>query len=151
KIACYIGSLETIASCETGHRCEKAKELLDRYKEGTRPDRKLARNWDKECSHKCKSVEPSVHVHHPTFIGGGTVSGIINSETFTSRSSNKDQKKAQDPVDKISAFFTDSIGVKVESELQNSPSVSDDNGSNYMPSDTDESTLASDTDSSKNN
>ncbi|CAG8512995.1 15924_t:CDS:2, partial [Dentiscutata heterogama] len=202
KIACYIRSLETIASCETDHRRERAKELLDRYKEatsvgayttyessyvqgfdrsntgpaeayipyeesyvqgfdrpsrGTRPDRKLARNWDKERSHKCKSVEPSVHVHHPTFIGGGTVSGIINSETFASGSSDKDQKKAQDPVDKINAFFTDSTGVKVtkfveklrelsddskktfngedkvESELQNSPSASNDNGSNYMP------------------
>ncbi|CAG8722892.1 8006_t:CDS:2, partial [Cetraspora pellucida] len=220
KIACYIRSLETIASCETDHRRERAKELLDRYKEatsvgayttyessyvqgfdrsnagpaeayipyeesyvqgfdrpsrGTRPDRKLARNWDKERSHKCKSVEPSVHVHHPTFIGGGTVSGIINSETFASGSSDKDQKKAQDPVDKINAFFTNSTGVKVtkfveklrelsddskktfngedkvESELQNSPSASNDNGSNYMPSDTDESTSASDTDASEDN
>ncbi|CAG8682752.1 11341_t:CDS:10, partial [Gigaspora rosea] len=158
KIACYIGSLETIASCETGHRRERAKELLDRYKEssyfdrsntgpaeayipyeesyvqgfdrpsrGTRPDRKLARNWDKERSHKCKSVEPSVHVHHPTFIGGGTVSGIINSETFTSGSSNKDQKRYR-------IQWT-----------RSAPS------SQILLADTDESTSASDTDASKDN
>ncbi|CAG8536375.1 11546_t:CDS:2, partial [Scutellospora calospora] len=57
--------------------------------------RQLARSWDKERSYKNKSAESSVHVHHPTFIGGGTVSGIINSETFISGSSEKDQKKAQ--------------------------------------------------------
>ncbi|CAG8578243.1 1620_t:CDS:10 [Diversispora eburnea] len=117
--------------------------------EGTRPDRQLARSWDKERSYKNKSAEPSVHVHHPTFIGGGTVSGIINSETFISGSSEKDQKKAQDPVDNISAFFKDPSGVKVEYESRNSPSVSDDDDSNYMPSDTDES--ASDTDASEDN
>ncbi|CAG8545100.1 2332_t:CDS:2 [Acaulospora colombiana] len=141
---------------------------------------RTSRSWDKERSYKNKSAEPSVHVHHPTFIGGGTVSGIINSETFISGSSEKDQKKAQDPVDNISAFFKDPSGVKVtnfieklrelsddsgiisddskktfneevkvEYESQNSPSVSDDDDSNYMPSDTDES--ASDTDASEDN
>ncbi|CAG8525663.1 6029_t:CDS:2, partial [Paraglomus occultum] len=85
--------------------------------EGTRPDRQLARNRDKERSYKNKSAEPLVHVHHPTFIGGGTVSGVINSETFISGSSEKDQKK--DSVDNISAFFKDPSGVKVTKFTEN--------------------------------
>ncbi|CAG8613141.1 5874_t:CDS:2, partial [Ambispora leptoticha] len=96
--------------------------------EGTRPDRQLARSWDKERSYKNKSAEPSVHVHHPTFIGGGTVSGIINSETFISGSSEKDQKKAQDPVDNISAFFKDPSGVKVTKFIEKLRELSDDSG-----------------------
>ncbi|CAG8791185.1 23578_t:CDS:2, partial [Cetraspora pellucida] len=101
----------------------------------------------------------------------GTVSGIINSETFISGSSDKDQKKAllSDPVDKISTFFTDTSDVKVtkfieklrelsddskktfngedevESESQNSPSVSDDDDSNICQE------SASDTDASEDN
>ncbi|GBB87923.1 hypothetical protein RclHR1_14400005 [Rhizophagus clarus] len=50
---------------------EKAQELLKLYKEGNRPDKKKAREWDSERSRK------QVHIHQPTI--NGTVSGTINS------------------------------------------------------------------------
>ncbi|CAG8530416.1 17627_t:CDS:10, partial [Acaulospora morrowiae] len=134
------------------------------YVQGTQPGRQMARKWDKERSDRRKSVEklnePSVRVYHPIFIGGGTVGGIIKSETFISGSSEKDQKK--DPVGNVSGFFKDLSGTKstkfieklwrlsddsnrkfdedkVESESQISSSGFDDNDSDYIPSGTDES------------
>ncbi|CAG8608708.1 7247_t:CDS:2, partial [Ambispora leptoticha] len=105
----------------------------------TRPARQLARSCDKECSYKNKSAEPSVHVHHPTFIGGGT-----------------------DPVDKLSAFFKDPSGVKVTKFIEKLWELSEDSKKtfdekvrvfNLCNNDTDESTYeesASDTEDNIN-
>ncbi|CAG8575070.1 7111_t:CDS:2 [Acaulospora morrowiae] len=208
KIACYIRSLGIIVSCETDHRRERAKELLDKYKElrpsheasvgayttyessyvqgfdrsdtgpagaymsyetsyGTRPDRCLARNWDNKRKSVERLNEPSINAHNPTFIGG-TVSGIIYSETFTAGPLEKDQKKARgcifiSKVDNINALFKYSSSVKSTKFLEklrrlsdNSEIISDDNDeedkttiySLCNTSDTDESTFeesASDT------
>ncbi|RUP47446.1 hypothetical protein BC936DRAFT_145725 [Jimgerdemannia flammicorona] len=83
KIEVYLLSLETIADLETGRRKEKARQLLDRYKQGTRPDRDLARKWATEHSDKNRSAKEigSIHIHQPTFTGNSLGVAAISGGT----------------------------------------------------------------------
>ncbi|CAG8709267.1 10684_t:CDS:10 [Cetraspora pellucida] len=114
KISIYLKSLEAIANTEEGQKCERAKELLARYREashevsagawaiskvvlrsrlkavlrsrlkvdlGSRPDRKLARNW--ESKHRKMSSEASNSIN---FYGNIQNNGIIASEATKNKS-----------------------------------------------------------------
>lgn len=86
KVDLYIKSLEAIFDREKGARKERARVLLDSYREGD--DRKIAKNWDKERK-SGKTNTPSININHSTISGSGI--GSIERGTFTSEK--RDQKE----------------------------------------------------------
>ncbi|CAG8501609.1 11535_t:CDS:2 [Diversispora eburnea] len=96
KIEEYNLSLKSIIDSEKGKKREQAQKLLNNYNQGTRPDRKIAREWEEEHSRK------QVHIHQPTFTEiacGGTVYGGANSGTIriTNDSISVASKKEKEP------------------------------------------------------
>ncbi|KAG9291731.1 hypothetical protein G9A89_012016 [Geosiphon pyriformis] len=72
KIDEYLKSLANIMDCGNDKRHEKAKLLFDRYRKDTRPDRQIAKDWDK--GHKAETTgsgPSSIYFQNSTFLGSG--------------------------------------------------------------------------------
>ncbi|CAG8780847.1 1907_t:CDS:10, partial [Dentiscutata erythropus] len=126
KIECYIKCLETIADTEEGQRREQAKQLLHRYRSGSRPDYQIAKN----------DRNSSINLYQPIFnnslgvanIRGGTV--IIRSkEKMPIEASSSDGKRAFDSTldsDLISSVEVKKIKSTEESDEQNNGIVEEE-------------------------
>ncbi|CAB4461141.1 unnamed protein product [Rhizophagus irregularis] len=100
KVDCYIKSLEAIFDREKGARKERARVLLDGYREASYwlshkistgaqgDDRKIAKTWDKERK-SGKTNAPSININHSTI--SGSAIGTIERGTFISEK--RDQKE----------------------------------------------------------
>ncbi|CAG8658700.1 12762_t:CDS:2, partial [Cetraspora pellucida] len=129
KIECYIKCLETIADTEEGQRREQAKQLLHRYRSGSRPDYQIAKNWDNDRN-------SSINLYQPIFnnslgvanIRGGTF--IIGSkEKMPVEASSSDGKRAFDSTldsDLISSVEVKKIKSTEESDEQNNGIVEEE-------------------------
>ncbi|RGB40950.1 hypothetical protein C1646_752714 [Rhizophagus diaphanus] len=93
KVDFYIKSLEAIFDREKGARKERARVLLDSYREASYwlshkistgaqdDDQKIAKNWNKERK-SGKTNAPSININHSTISESGI--GTIECGTFTS-------------------------------------------------------------------
>lgn len=92
KVDFYIKSLETIFDREQGARKERARVLLDSYREGG--DRKIAKDWDKERKSGKTNVS-SININNSSISGSGI--GTIERGTFTSGLQKKRDQKETNP------------------------------------------------------
>ncbi|CAB5348871.1 unnamed protein product [Rhizophagus irregularis] len=97
KVGIYLKSLEDISDSNKGRRGERAKELLNRYKEERRPDYFSARKWRDNHESSDAIHGHSLHLHNPTFtktlIGN---SGSISGKTYFNLSDNASKRSHQE-------------------------------------------------------
>ncbi|GET63347.1 hypothetical protein GLOIN_2v1495160 [Rhizophagus irregularis DAOM 181602=DAOM 197198] len=96
KIDRYLKSLEDIIKYEQGNRFQRAQTLLDRYREGTRPDRQVARKWEDGRKSDRTIGGSSIYFHNSTITGNAMIN---NSGTINERNRERDQEKSasEDP------------------------------------------------------
>ncbi|CAB5372181.1 unnamed protein product [Rhizophagus irregularis] len=97
KVGIYLKSLEDISDSNKRRRGERAKELLNRYKEERRPDYFSARKWRDNHESSDAIHGHSLHLHNPTFtktlIGN---SGSISGKTYFNLSDNVSKRSHQE-------------------------------------------------------
>ncbi|GES76570.1 hypothetical protein GLOIN_2v1665780 [Rhizophagus clarus] len=87
KLDIYIKSLDNLASSKRGKQRERALTLIERYKEGTRPDRQRARKWKKEYKPTREVGGNSFHFHKPKIVDSSVIG--INNGIFEGKKSKK--------------------------------------------------------------
>ncbi|GET60602.1 hypothetical protein GLOIN_2v1665780 [Rhizophagus irregularis DAOM 181602=DAOM 197198] len=94
KIDVYIKSLNNLANYKRGKQRERALTLIDKYKEGFRPDRQRAREWKKECKPARRISGPSFHFHKPKIVDSSVIG--VNNGIYENKKSKKRKHENQE-------------------------------------------------------
>ncbi|CAB4389865.1 unnamed protein product [Rhizophagus irregularis] len=94
KIDVYIKSLNNLANYKRGKQRERALTLIDKYKEGFRPDRQRAREWKKECKPARGISGPSFHFHKPKIVDSSVIG--VNNGIYENKKSKKRKHENQE-------------------------------------------------------
>ncbi|RHZ57018.1 hypothetical protein Glove_395g68 [Diversispora epigaea] len=131
KIECYLTSLELITDTKDSQSRKKAQELIKLYKQGNRPDKKRAKDWDniRSCTR--------IYIDHPTveekILEKKRKANIKDSKVNSDDQSEKRQRITRSMSKQKTELFTDlikgfeSYGLDDESDTQESFEKNDEN------------------------